>query len=109
VNQLPELDRAAVKDLMKSSQGHLDKPRIMVHCLYDIKSDKEVEVVTAYLSRAGWTASTTASTENASWFNIEAKKEGYILDEESYLSDSAYFHRLADLYSIYYDGWYASN
>ena len=109
IQRLPELDRAALMDLRKNSGGDLSKPREMIHCLYDIKSDADAREISNYLQKAGWTSSVSPSVENPQLLSIEAKKNSYIITEELYLSDRAFFNRISDLYSAHYDGWYASN
>jgi hypothetical protein len=108
IKSLPELDRTAVSNLLKTSKVAIDKPREMHHVFYDFQDDDKIQGATDQLSRAGWQVDLRNDPENPTMKRLEAMKRDYVLDEANYVSDRAFFNRLADMYDVHYDGWYAT-
>jgi len=104
-----ELDKAALENLAKSSKGSFDKPREMNFVLYDFTSKNDVEYAISEIEKDGWKCRAYTQEDEPDKFIIECQKQDYVLNEDSYPRDSAFFHRVADLHNGKYDGWFASN
>lgn len=108
IEKLPELDKMALTDLVQGDFSGLAKPRTMVFTLFDITSQEQLDDIAKTLTDAGWQADGQADPEQPSMFMVEAKKDGYVIDEKTYLQDTKFFADIAKKYAIHYDGWYAS-
>jgi hypothetical protein len=109
VNTYPsEIDRMALVQLAKSSKGKFDKPREMNFVLYDFANRQVIENAVAQIEQEGWHCTVLDQSEEPGKYVVECQKQGYGITEEAYIRDTAYFKRVADLYRVHYDGWYAS-
>lgn len=108
IEKLPELDKMALTDLVQGNFANLAKPRTMVFALYDVKDTSQLSTITKVLEDAGWQANSQPDPEQPSMFMLEAKKDGYVIDEKAYLTDTKFFADIAKQHEIHYDGWYAS-
>lgn len=103
------MDRVALENLAKASKGPLDKPREMNHVLFNFSSKNDVDEAAAQIEHAGWTCTVFPEENEPNKFTLECQKMDYVINEANYMDDSAFFHRMADLYGAKYDGWYVSS
>jgi len=103
-----EADRAALIALAKASSGKFEKPREMNFSIFELKSEEDAENAVHTIQAKGWQCRMQRQADEAQYFVIDATKQGYVINEQNYTADVAFFSRLADLYQAQYDGWYAS-
>ncbi len=103
-----DLDREALMGLAKASQTPLDTPREMNFSIYEFKTKEDAENAVHQIEEQGWSCTLQKQVDDSRYFVIDATKQGYVLAEETYSADVAFFSRIADMYGAEYDGWYAS-
>lgn len=108
IDNLSELDRAALLDLLDGDVSKLHKRREMVFCLYDIEDSKHAQAISVQIQKMGWETKVFKDPENESLYMLEAGKRDYIISEKNYIYDSNFFKEIAEYNGVYYDGWYAS-
>ncbi len=110
VKEFPyDMDREALLLVHKSTKGSFEKPREMNFVIYGFANKANTESATALLNQNGWQCTLIPQADAKNKVVIEAKKDDYSITEENYLSDVAFFNRVADMYDAKYDGWYASD
>ena len=77
--------------------------------LYGFEKKDDVENAMVQIEQAGWGCKTYYQEDEPDKSVIECQKKSYIVNQEKYVSDIAFFHRMADLHNGRYDGWFASN
>lgn len=110
INTLPsEEERSALMLLAQSSQGPFEKPREMNFTLYNIEKGGELEEIADRVAKAGWRTSIQPQADAPHRFTLTATQDKYVITEASYTRDTSFFRRIAGLYKIEYDGWFASH
>lgn len=104
-----EMDRMALTQLAKSSSGSFDKPREMNFVLYGFEDKESIDNAISKIQAEGWHCTAIDQADEPGKYVIECQKHEYRLTEEDYSRDSVFFMKIAELYSVGYDGWYASN
>ncbi len=108
-NYPAEPDRLALTQLAKASKGSFEKPREMNFRLYNLQKGSELEAIQARVLERGWECTVAPDEAIQGTSILTATKKDYVMSHESYGEDSLFFMRLAEQYSIGYDGWFASN
>jgi len=95
--------------LAQSSQGPFEKPREMNFTLYDIEKGWELEEIVDRIAKEGWRTSMQPQADAPRRLTLTATQDEYVITEVSYTRDTSFFRRIARLYKIGYDGWFASH
>ena len=105
-----KLDRAALVQLSQKSKGSFEQPREMNFCLNGVLNDRHLlKELVQRISDEGWECSIRPDVNEPSKLSLTATKRNYIVTEDSYTRDTAFFNMLAGLYNTQYDGWFAKN
>lgn len=111
IEELPDIDQDA---LLKVSNGKLEtlsEPREMNFVFLDILDLSILDKIGPLLKEKGFEVNYFDDEEQKKIgaFYLEARKKSYIINKDNYVSDTAFFKKLADENGIVYDGWYGSN
>jgi len=110
IKTLPdEGERSALMLLAQSSQEPFEKPREMNFILYDIEQGRVLEGIVDRVARAGWRTSLQEQANTPRTFTLTATQDEYVITEAVYTRDTSFFRRLASMYKIGYDGWFAAH
>jgi hypothetical protein len=104
-----QMDKAALTLLAKKSKGPFDKPREMNFVLYSFTAREKLDAAVDAIQAQGWKTSTEKQEDGSDKILLTATKDQYIINEENYNNDVAFFQRIAKMYDADYDGWFASN
>lgn len=104
-----DLDREALLSLARQSKGAFDAPREMNFVLFGFDSLDAAKHAADHCSEEGWACSFQHQEDDKDKFLLIATKQGYVLAEGTYTEDIAFFQRIASLFTVGYDGWFASN
>lgn len=106
IKSLPEeRDRRGLTELAKISQGDLSKPRSMNFVLYNFDGRDSIDNAIAQISARGWNCAPAPQGDGSGKTIIECKKDGYTITKDTFMDDTGFFQRIADLYGADYDGW----
>jgi hypothetical protein len=104
-----QMDKATLTLLAKKSKGPFDKPREMNFALYHFTINENLKAAIDVINAQGWEISTQKAEDGSGKIMLTATKDQYIINEENYNNDVAFFQRIAKMYDADYDGWFASN
>lgn len=104
-----ELDRTALTNLAKASEGEFAKPREMNFSLYSFSKEDDLQAAAGEAQEEGWTCQAFQQSDDPNKFVLEAQKQHYVINKENYERDATFFMKLAEAHGAQYDGWFASN
>lgn len=103
-----ELDREALLTLARNSKGALGDPREMNFVLFGFADQDDLDGAKDMVEKAGWVCEIQVQSDDSSKKLLTATKSDYVISHEQYLTDSNFFQRVAKMYGVDYDGWFAS-
>ncbi len=100
-------DKEILIQLSNYSSKKLSHPRSVEFVFRDVKDKNVAEDISQHLQDRQWQVVVGEDDKTKEFYWVEAVKENYVIEEETFIDDMYYFNRLATMYGVTFDGWEA--